>query len=751
GNLPGPGVFTYSVVAEDLLNGCLSDTNSILIEIYSLPDLPQVSLSGGTGCSHNVNTLSVINPQAGVNYIWSDGQAGVSIETESAGGYFVTAFNNYGCETTSNIVFIMPSAPVDLIPGGCYIECDPLTVCLPDGLQMTGYSLIHNGNVISSGATLPDDFVITADGSYSFEITTTNGCVATSEPLDIILYPGVGSVTVLTYLDSDDNGIINAGDALLPNIPVVITSGGLHAGEAATGMDGQFVFEEYPSSIYTALFNRDLLSSQWNIVIDSAIASIVNCDDSIVVSLLLVENCFITGPDQLFSLCPGEMLNIGDSTYADTGHYEFHILSSSGCDSLIQIIIGRPDSIFIEAYVWSDVDRNGIVSLTDTIVEGITVVLDHLINQGPIINITDQNGYVSGVFEVGAYNIFVDSTLLPTGLELIYGSDYIADTICGQVTFHFLLGPSCSPLIVIQQDFLCQGDSVNVQGQWLNTAGAYSFVLPDTITGCDSSLEVYIAFYPPMNLTTSATWNCETQGTIFAHATGVGPFAYQWSLSSLTDSIALDLQAGIYSVTATDLHGCHLSDTVSIDSQPAYQFFIDPYYEVVSGDSLFLFISGDTASGQLIYAWEPSGIIQCNSCSSTLAFPTSDTLLSITITDTSFCSYLLNAIIHVLPMDTQLVDAIYAPNVFTPNQDAINDLFSFYSKLPDVYIHELTILDRWGEVILYVNDIRLDAFQGWDGKFRGKDMNPQVFTYFSRVRLSDGKEVRLVGDVTLIR
>jgi hypothetical protein len=60
-------------------------------------------------------------------------------------------------------------------------------------------------------------------------------------------------------------------------------------------------------------------------------------------------------------------------------------------------------------------------------------------------------------------------------------------------------------------------------------------------------------------------------------------------------------------------------------------------------------------------------------------------------------------------------------------------------------------MDRWGQLIFHASDTPLDAFEGWDGTFRGKQLHPQVFVYYARVRLSDGQEVKLVGDVTLVR
>ncbi|MBL0009560.1 MAG: hypothetical protein IPP25_20940 [Saprospiraceae bacterium] len=202
----------YTVTTTDLVSGCISDSALILVEIFALPNVPLISLISGSGCSFNPNVLQVMNPEAGVTYEWSDGQTGLSINAVQAGAYLVTAINPNGCSKTSNTIFINPSAPVDQIPGGCFIECDPLNVCLPPLTNVSSYTIYQDGNVfLSGGNNWPANFTITDDGSYTIEVTTTNGCIAVSDPLDVVLYTGVGSITVETWLDQDGDGMVSAG------------------------------------------------------------------------------------------------------------------------------------------------------------------------------------------------------------------------------------------------------------------------------------------------------------------------------------------------------------------------------------------------------------------------------------------------------------------------------------------------------------------------------------------------------------
>jgi len=40
---------------------------------------------------------------------------------------------------------------------------------------------------------------------------------------------------------------------------------------------------------------------------------------------------------------------------------------------------------------------------------------------------------------------------------------------------------------------------------------------------------------------------------------------------------------------------------------------------------------------------------------------------------------------------------------------------------------------------------------GWDGAFKGKIMNPGVFTYFAKIRFVDGEELMYSGDISIIK
>jgi len=751
GNLPGAGWHEYFVTGFAQATGCRSDTAFYVVEIYSLPNTPIITLSSGSGCSFDVNTLQVTNPQAGILYHWSDGQIGTTITTSVDGAYHVTAVNQNGCSAESNVVLINPSAPVDQIPGGCHIACDPLSVCLPPIDDVTSWNIYQDGVLYQSGTFWPSNYLITTDGSYTIEVTTSNGCTATSDPLDISLYPGVGSITVLTYMDVDGDGLITAADLLLSGIPIIIeSSDGLQHGETFTEADGGFVFENYPASSYTAYFNLALLSSQWKVIIDSVNAQIVTCDDSIVVSLLLMENCTVAGPDQTIESCPGEIVMYGDSIWSDTGVYAIHLLSELGCDSTFSVNVVISDTIEISTTVWVDVDQNGVLSPADTVIEGITIVIDEGINHAPFIGLTDSNGNVVEEFHPGHYFVSVDSTILPQGLSLLFGLAFVPDTFCGAVHFDFLLAPSCSDVFLIQQEELCAGDSVLIQGQSITQAGVYSFLLSQPGSGCDTTLDVYVTVLPELIISGVTDWDCINLGSIELTVQGSWPFQYFWDPILQGDSIVTTLDDGSYFVNVVDANGCSANETFNIQSTPSLSFSLPPHFDIHPGDSVEVIVTGDVNENGLHFQWIPNTFLSCDTCSATWAFPDSSTLLIVHITDADSCVYDLETYISVT-LDSNNFDRIFVPNVFSPNDDGFNDRWTIFSRLDNTWVNSLVLFDRWGKMLFAKDEFLLKDFEGWDGISYGKDLNPGVYAYVADLTLGDGTKTRVKGDVTLIR
>lgn len=94
---------------------------------------------------------------------------------------------------------------------------------------------------------------------------------------------------------------------------------------------------------------------------------------------------------------------------------------------------------------------------------------------------------------------------------------------------------------------------------------------------------------------------------------------------------------------------------------------------------------------------------------------------------------------------------IYAPNVFSPNNDGLHDYF--YLQSPDFgIIRSFRVFDRWGNVLYSSgSDVFNDLSGGWDGNSRGKPLPPGVYIWQAEVEFIDNTKKVLSGEVTVVR
>jgi len=97
---------------------------------------------------------------------------------------------------------------------------------------------------------------------------------------------------------------------------------------------------------------------------------------------------------------------------------------------------------------------------------------------------------------------------------------------------------------------------------------------------------------------------------------------------------------------------------------------------------------------------------------------------------------------------------VYMPNIFAPGSgDDRNNQFTIFGN-PDKIerVLELRVFDRWGTMVYEGKDFPANSpTYGWDGTFKGVEMNSAVFVYSTKVRWINGKEKVFKGDITLIR
>ncbi len=120
---------------------------------------------------------------------------------------------------------------------------------------------------------------------------------------------------------------------------------------------------------------------------------------------------------------------------------------------------------------------------------------------------------------------------------------------------------------------------------------------------------------------------------------------------------------------------------------------------------------------------------------------------SVIITDENGCS---NS--DAITVTSNCVNDLWLPNAFTPNGDAVNDVFYIRGNPRNTSIESFTIYNRWGNKVFEANNILPDDITiGWDGKYKGEPSPFEVYGYEVIAKFINGQKKTLKGNVTLLK
>ncbi len=88
---------------------------------------------------------------------------------------------------------------------------------------------------------------------------------------------------------------------------------------------------------------------------------------------------------------------------------------------------------------------------------------------------------------------------------------------------------------------------------------------------------------------------------------------------------------------------------------------------------------------------------------------------------------------------------IFTPTAFTPDKDGVNDIFIPKGKFFTEF--EMTVFNRWGEIVFHSTDID----SGWDGLYKGDVAKQDSYAYLIKAKDNRGREKVYKGTVTLLR
>lgn len=372
---------------------------------------------------------------------------------------------------------------------------------------------------------------------------------------------------------------------------------------------------------------------------------------------------------------------------------------------------------------------------------------------------TGQTATLSVNGSTGSYNWSTGATT-PTIAVTAFGVYSATVTnACGQASAFIQINASQTPTLGVSPNpaVLCAGGNATLTAtsnagnfQWSNGAsgssitvsqiGVYTVSVSNQCGTRTATVSVNNLAPNPLVVTASSTLICPNE-TATLTASGGGfpssPASYTWSNNG-TSGAANTSQGGTVQVTASNSCGT-LTQSIVINTYAIQAAFMA---NPASGTKPLTVTFNNGSTGATSYNWNFGNGATANGFTPPAQTYTAsgDYTVTLTVSDGN-CTDQASVVINVFNESGEL----YIPNVFTPNNDNVNDIF----KVKGLNVNSFygVIFDRWGLELFSWNDLQ----QGWDGKASGKLCSDGTYFYIITARDADGKELRRQGSFTLIR
>ena len=243
--------------------------------------------------------------------------------------------------------------------------------------------------------------------------------------------------------------------------------------------------------------------------------------------------------------------------------------------------------------------------------------------------------------------------------------------------------------------------------------------------------------------------NGEIAITVFS---GNGPFEYVCNGKKSPQTTMSNLEKGNYKVYVQDAKGCTSKEqTIEITNYPEMSLHLaaGDSLNIIKTDSLEIkaqfSIDGKTVTDVQNeklqnFSWSP---YPCKDCLSVFSKKDSSATYYLKITDRYGCK--ISDKIRITLRDV-------SHDYTTPTGVTKDNPFTILPRQGDIRkINVLRIFDRWGNMMYSEKNFVPSRKIGWDGTYRGVDVDPAVYAWFAVIEYKDGFVLVVKGDVTVAR
>lgn len=590
---------TYQLNITDSL-GCSYDTSIVLSEPQPL-SLSLSSPSTGnyhiacTGDSSGIIDATINGGVGSVSSLWT-GPNGFSSSSQSIGGlvagtYILNATDQNGCSALDSLDLTQPIAALSnsfttsMYPSGDAVSC-------ADGSDGWIDLTINGGtgpftylwNLASGGSDTNQDVAGIGVGVHAVTVTDTLGCSIT-DSINLTAPPSLGYSSTtsqfggyqLSCSNSDDGSIdlaINGGFGVLDilwsgpnafastNNPIASLEAGIYA-FLITDENGCTLSDSIVLNAPTAIdagVSADLYPG----------GTMISCAGANDASLTALPNGGAGSYSFLWS-GPGSFTSVSDSISGLLpGNYCVQVTDSNNCSVTECIDVLEPNELDLSTST-TDANCGQSVGSVDLNVTGGTGPFSYSWNTGS----SDED--ISGITP-GTYTVSVSDMNGCTAVTTAIVSGTDAPDILANSS-----DVSCAAAGDGQIDIAVTGGNSPYTYNWSNgatsqdisglTAGTYTITVTDA-NGCTGASNIVIDEPDPIQVTLElssypggyqiSTFNGNDGSATANVIGGTAPYQFDWSNGG-TGSFLENLTAGTYSVMITDINGCSVLETFTLD------------------------------------------------------------------------------------------------------------------------------------------------------------------------------------------
>lgn len=641
-----------------------------------------------------------------------------------SGIYTDQLISDNGCDSIVTLTLtVTPKQTFDFDVSGCI------------GASLTIKPTVPGTDYEWSDGSTTDSLNVNNPGTYSVSVTDMNGCLISEETFSVTF------------------GLLSSPNVNVPNQGCI----GTDVIVTAWGSSGNYQWYDSPSGGNLIHEGSTLLIQ--NIQNDTTVyvQAVQIGADTCISERVVVQVDASDEPVQVDSqdtvICAGntillpwgeEVLPVTNATFTNSWQY-----AVSGCDSLILAVNVSLEQTSVELTAFDVTCFEAEDGSISTEMFNGTPPYSYSWNTG------DTTSAVTNV-AAGMYSVTVTSAIgcIAVGSQsLAEPPDIILDAAKTDLSCFGYDDGSITGIVsggTPGYQFSLGGNPFQQDPEFGNlSAGSFSLIIVDS-KGCMDSISIDLTEPPEIILDLMAISPlCPTEipeGSITALASGgQPPLMYALGDGAFSSNSEFsNLAPGLYTVTARDIKGCEASSEVEIEPTLLLPLTLTSLMTLQLGDSVQLIPQISFLPDSVV--WSPPDGLSCIHCLEPWAMPVQSTDYQIRIWSVEGC--LVTAFVR-LEVDSDL--KIYVPNVFTPNIDGVNDIFTVYARGEVRQVRYLRIFDRWGNGVWQGNDFLPDGTKGWDGLSHNQPAPSGVYAWVCEIELIDGTKKVLHGDVTLVR